>query len=405
MKKILAALLIIAGCFTQANACLEVMVADSKNILAGNNEDYWNYNTKIWYYPATKGEYGRVCVGYDQTFGFVQGGMNDQGLFIDGNALDFIESWKIDPNKPDFQDSLDLGIDNEILAHCATVDDAVAFFQKYNIPGLSNALFPIADALGNSVVIEWSQGKLKAVKRTGKYQIATNFVQSDFSKMEDYPCDRYKIADKILSSAPEMNLETVKKVLSATHQEGSVNTVYSNICDLKNKKMYLYYFHFFDQVLEIDLASELKKGKHGYDIPTLFPIKPYSAIIADYSQPKSGREYLKKYTEKHGLDSALIKYEQLKTIYLDNRLKVDISEEEINELGYSYMKENKFVEALAFFKINVKEYPDSWNAYDSIGEVYMKMGNKEESIKNYEKSLSLNPNNIAGIEALKKLKP
>lgn len=61
------------------------MVANGKIVLAGNNEDWRNPKTKIWFIPASNGEYGRVCVGFDDMS--AQGGMNDQGLFIDANAL------------------------------------------------------------------------------------------------------------------------------------------------------------------------------------------------------------------------------------------------------------------------------------------------------------------------------
>lgn len=382
--------------------CLEVMVTDGKNNYAGNNEDYWNFNTKIWYYPATDKEYGRVCLGYDEIYGFVQGGMNDQGLFIDGNALDPIDSWTVDEAKPFFPDSLE--VCGYVLAHCATVDEAVAIFEKYNLTTLRYARIPIADAKGQSAIIEWGRGKLQIVRRTGKYQIATNFVQSDYDKMSDYPCERYFIADKILSSKVKMNIDTVRRVLSATHQEGYVNTLYSNICDLNNKKMVLYQFHNFEEPVIIDLKEELKKGKHGSDISTLFFVTPFSEENVKKSIPLPGFNYLKEFLDKNGLDSTLVEYEKLKNEYVVKRHKVDLSEEEINNLGYEMLKQNRYKEAIALFQLNVKDYPKSWNAYDSLAEAYMKNGQNDLAIENYEKSLNLNPNSYAGKKALEILK-
>ena len=54
--------------------------------------------------------------------------------------------------------------------------------------------------------------------------------------------------------------------------------------------------------------------------------------------------------------------------------------------------------------MNVELYPESFNVYDSLGEAYMNNNQMELSIKNYEKSIELNPQNIGGIEMLKKLK-
>ena len=54
--------------------------------------------------------------------------------------------------------------------------------------------------------------------------------------------------------------------------------------------------------------------------------------------------------------------------------------------------------------LQVSEYPDYWNAYDSLGELYMDAGEKQLAIENYEKSVELNPDNHGGIEILKKLR-
>jgi len=52
----------------------------------------------------------------------------------------------------------------------------------------------------------------------------------------------------------------------------------------------------------------------------------------------------------------------------------------------------------------VQEYPESGNVYDSLGEAYMKAGQKELAIQNYEKSLQLDPKNQNAVEMLKRLK-
>ena len=79
-------------------------------------------------------------------------------------------------------------------------------------------------------------------------------------------------------------------------------------------------------------------------------------------------------------------------------------EHDLNSIGYFLLGKKKIKEAIKIFKLNVEAYPDSANGYDSLGEAYMKAGNKELAIKNYEKSVQLNPENRTGIEALKKLK-
>ena len=50
-------------------------------------------------------------------------------------------------------------------------------------------------------------------------------------------------------------------------------------------------------------------------------------------------------------------------------------------------------QAIRLFQRNVQEYPESGNVWDSLGEAYAAAGKKDLAIKNYEKSLQLDPKN------------
>ncbi len=67
------------------------------------------------------------------------------------------------------------------------------------------------------------------------------------------------------------------------------------------------------------------------------------------------------------------------------------SENSVNMFGYELMNENDMPTALEIFKINVKKHPDSWNAYDSMGEAYGKAGDNKQSLSNYKTALSKAP--------------
>ncbi len=82
-----------------------------------------------------------------------------------------------------------------------------------------------------------------------------------------------------------------------------------------------------------------------------------------------------------------------------------VSEGRINALGYRLMQMRKVADALALFKLNVELYPQAWNAYDSLAEAYMESGNKEEAVRNYKRSIELNPDNRNAVEQLKRLQP
>jgi len=74
-----------------------------------------------------------------------------------------------------------------------------------------------------------------------------------------------------------------------------------------------------------------------------------------------------------------------------------------NYLGYRYLEDDMMDKALKVFKLNVELYPKAWNPYDSLGEAYALMGDKDLAIENYKKSIELNPDNEHGKEMLRKL--
>ena len=85
-------------------------------------------------------------------------------------------------------------------------------------------------------------------------------------------------------------------------------------------------------------------------------------------------------------------------------IQPSLIENQFNNTGYAYLAAKKIKEAIEVFKLNVTLFPDSWNVYDSLGEAYAEGGNKELAIKNYERSIELNPKNDTCKEILKKLK-
>ena len=78
-------------------------------------------------------------------------------------------------------------------------------------------------------------------------------------------------------------------------------------------------------------------------------------------------------------------------------------ENEMNSLGYNFMQNGKIKDAIEVFKLNTIAYPESWNVYDSLGEAYLKDGQKDLAIENYKKSLELNPKNTNADKVLKNL--
>ena len=65
------------------------------------------------------------------------------------------------------------------------------------------------------------------------------------------------------------------------------------------------------------------------------------------------------------------------------------NEAQLNAYGYQLLNQKRNSEALAIFIRNTKDHPESWNAWDSLGEAYAVTGDKAKAITNYQKALSL----------------
>ena len=342
--------------------CTIVTMAKNGVVLAGNNEDYTEPRTKIWFIPASKEAYGRVYVGFDHApiHDSFQGGMNDQGLFMDMNAVN-PTGWKGDPGKPSFQGELV----EQILSYYSTVNEVVEFFQQHNVPDLNILRMPVADAKGNSVIIEWGKGQLQFLFKEGCYQISTNFIQSNYENPEDYPCQRYKIADRILRNAKAASVDVIRSVLSATHFEYSSQTLYSNICDLKNKRIHLYFFHNFEEEVVFDLDKELKKGEAAYPIPSLFATKPFAAHLFDQIGPQIGAEALMRIIDEKGIKEGINQFNEMKK-QSRNIPRYIFEEWVLRDVGHTLSATNRTSEAIEIFKLNVQLHHNSHEAHKDL---------------------------------------
>ncbi len=76
---------------------------------------------------------------------------------------------------------------------------------------------------------------------------------------------------------------------------------------------------------------------------------------------------------------------------------------EINQLGYQLIGVGRINDAIRVFQFNVAAFPESWNAYDSLGEAYALADQHSKAIEAYRKSIEMNPTNTSGIEGLRRL--
>jgi putative intracellular protease/amidase len=100
-------------------------------------------------------------------------------------------------------------------------------------------------------------------------------------------------------------------------------------------------------------------------------------------------------------DAAMQAYHELKRMK-PGRWAPD--RESLNSLVYWLRGEQHLDDALRIAKLSVEEYPNHWNAYDTLAEMYAQAAERSLAIRNYEKAIALNPKNEAGMRALESLR-
>lgn len=242
--------------------CTTLYAYDGRAAWAGNNEDFNNPLTYLWFIPAGPERYGRVLFGYDDYI--PQGGLNDQGLFFDGLALPY-KAMPETSQRPSFPDG-DMAFVDEILARSANVQEVIDIVSRWNRAGGEYAQWFFGDRFGDSVIIDGDT----ILRKQGAFQLATNFRLAD-QPNPPYPDDRYGTLQAMLAQADHYDVDLFRRALDAAHAEGDFPTLYSQIYELNTGLIHLYQFHDFQHEVVLNLADELAKGPHIVTIASLFP--------------------------------------------------------------------------------------------------------------------------------------
>lgn len=89
--------------------------------------------------------------------------------------------------------------------------------------------------------------------------------------------------------------------------------------------------------------------------------------------------------KEHGVDSAVARYEQIKSSPGDYKIDAD----QLNAAGYHLMGEGLNEEALAILLLNLEEYPDVANGYDSAGDAYLEVGDSAMAYEHFMKAYEM----------------
>ena len=267
--------LLIGTAVNTVSACTGFTASDKDNVLVGINFD-WSRNFDVYMnvYPEGEGKYGRIIFdiwwpwfGFDFTLPIQ--GMNDQGLFVDtymtpAHPVDYSGKPFFESDDPEYYDN---SLWAYCLAKCSTISEVLDVYinqyDQYWPNGISQGQLMFADRYGDSIIIEDYD---TIIYRDGDFQVVTNFLQSQ-PELGGYPCWRYDTAVSMLENMTELSVGYFSEICDATNVP---TTIYSNVYDLINEKMHIFYNNDFSKYLEFDLNEELANGESRVLLGTLF---------------------------------------------------------------------------------------------------------------------------------------
>jgi len=151
-------------------------------------------------------------------------------------------------------------------------------------------------------------------------------------------------------------------------------------------------------------------------------------LLKDYlvqTKDKNGLKFSYKYygDDNHGSVPLITEYDGLRSIfdfykpnihssyYFDSTFKLDSffakhysdvsaqfgftvkpPEEMVNSFAYDFLQQKQMTKAERLFALNIANYPESFNVYDSMGDFYDAKGDKAKAIDNYKKALAIKDN-------------
>jgi len=250
--------------FVSVFGCFIMFITNGKSVLIGNHEDWYARDAEVTFIPGQGDKFGMLYFDFTSEK-LAQGGMNTEGLFFDGTRT---------PNAPYEENTTKKNchcyIWTKILEECKTVEEAIRYVQKYKVEEIEDIHVMFADKMGNSAVLGVYDHQLRVHKRTGSYQLLTNFNLSNPSYGGETRCLRYAAADSMLKEDSSATVQNIEKIFRKTNQEEL--TVYSNIYNLTTGEVYVYGVESrqnFTNKIKLNLKNELRKGRHSISIERL----------------------------------------------------------------------------------------------------------------------------------------
>ena len=189
------------------------------------------------------------------------------------------------------------------------------------------------------------------------------------------------------------------ELLTLTYDEGGLDAVLEDYADLR-ERYYGRASYDFGVVTLTEVANAVVRKGSLDDAVQILELNLEHYPKASFAQRMYASRSIEQAYRKAGIEAGNVRFGELE----DRFGTQAFTEWDVNTLGYRLLRTDMAPEAIEVFKRYVELYPQSANAYDSLGEAYMAHGDTELAIRNYEKSLELNPENANAIAKLEELR-
>ena len=375
-----------------ALSCSMFKITKNGKTMVGNNEDYWNPNTRIWFEKGKAGEYGAAYVGFDNFW--PQGGVNQAGLVFDGFAMNFKAI-----NNTEGKKELSINFLKIIMKQCATVDDVKKYIVQYNLSGLETSMFLFVDKSGKYLVVEGDS----LITGNNEYYVLSNFYPSQIKDESEIDIPFYHKGKKLLDNRTDTSLNFCTSVMDSMHQERDwgAGTMYTTIYDLDKGIIYLYFFRDYKHVVKFDLNQELKKNDFSLVMPELFPDnKKGSEFLNNYNQVNIEIEL---FNDEDILNDS-VRYNNVTNTFFRKDFKLICTfSNKIYKIAKMWMNKSNYAAAINVFKVFLKTAPKSSDAYNEIAAAYEKNGQIQMALENYKIAKGLNPDDTYTQQQIERL--
>lgn len=104
-----------------------------------------------------------------------------------------------------------------------------------------------------------------------------------------------------------------------------------------------------------------------------------------------------------GVEAAVTRYHELREKFYGAG-SFDFREGALNNFGYQLLQDGHPADALVMFRLNADQFPESGNVWDSLGEAYLAVGDRDQAVACYEKAVAMDPRNRNAAAQLEKIR-